>query len=161
MPLGGAGRESTLDPGLPDAQEYAQSARTIMKSMARCKVAAYGAASCLRSEALQIERLIGVLDCTEYAILVREDSTQKHQEILKASIEPQVQELLKMAEEKQAERQTVEERMRRRAEHLQTTGTPRAENAAVRREELLLQHRERLKKEIQKLKSQAQDLEDY
>jgi hypothetical protein len=47
------------------------------------------------------------------------------------------------------------------ADHLQATGTPRGENAAVRREELLLQHRERLKKEIQKLKSQARDVDDY
>jgi hypothetical protein len=41
------------------------------------------------------------------------------------------------------------------ANNLQNTGTPRAENAAVRREEILMQHKERLKKEIEKLKNAA------
>jgi hypothetical protein len=83
---------------------------------------------------LQIERLHEVLECTEvsiishyvvthsliqlcpsqYAVLVREDATRRHQEHLKAAIEPQVQELLRMAEERRVEREKLAEKMKRR-----------------------------------------------
>ncbi|KIM29385.1 hypothetical protein M408DRAFT_328668 [Serendipita vermifera MAFF 305830] len=160
MPLRGpAGRESMRDPGLADAQEYAQCAERVMQKMIRCRDASYGAASCLRSEALQIERMHEVIQCTEYAVLVREDATRRHQEHLKASIEPQIHELLRMAEERRVEREKIAEKMKKRANNLQSTGTPRAENAAVRREEILMQHRERLKKEIQKLKALSSESE--
>lgn len=103
----------------------------------RVGLQSYGAASCLRSEALQIERLHEILECTEvrtrlafccdafadilrtdftlqYAVLVREDATRRHQEHLKAAIEPQVQELLRMAEERQMEREKLAEKLRRK-----------------------------------------------
>jgi hypothetical protein len=40
MPLGrgnAAGRDSMQDPGLPDAQEYAQNAEKVMRSMMNCR----------------------------------------------------------------------------------------------------------------------------
>ena len=93
---------------------------------------------------MQIERLHGVLECTEvsiishelvihpliqirpaqYAVLVREDATRRHQEHLKAAIEPQVQELLRMAEERRMERERLAEKMKRRVRvHFSSTGT--------------------------------------
>lgn len=83
---------------------------------------------------MQIERLHEVLECTEvgivshdaviysliqthpsqYAVLVREDATRRHQEHLKAAIEPQVQELLRMAEERRMEREKLAEKLKRR-----------------------------------------------
>jgi len=90
---------------------------------------------------LQIERLHEVLECTEvsiishgvaihsliqppsqYAVLVREDATRRHQEHLKAAIEPQVQELLRMAEERRMEREKLAEKLKRRVRlHLSST----------------------------------------
>jgi hypothetical protein len=45
---------------------------------------------------------------------VREDATQRYQEQLKATIEPQIQELLKMAEERSEERAKIEGRRKLR-----------------------------------------------
>ncbi|KAG8806628.1 hypothetical protein FRC17_004895 [Serendipita sp. 399] len=86
------------------------------------------------------------------------DSTQRHQESLKAEIEPQVQELLKMREQRKQDRDRKEERAKRSANTMQSTGTPRSDVAAVRREQLLLQRKERLKKENHALQKQLAEL---
>lgn len=114
MPLGRGGLESLQDVGASYSAEHAKSARSIMKTMSKAAMIGYRAANSLRSEAIKIDRLNTILDCTEYAVLVRQDATRKHQEALKAEIEPQVQALLKLREERRAERDKQEERYRRR-----------------------------------------------
>lgn len=52
--------------------------------------------------------------CNQYFVLVREDATRRYQEQLKATIEPQIQELIKMAEERTEERTKIEGKQKQR-----------------------------------------------
>ncbi|KAG8759236.1 hypothetical protein FRC14_006399 [Serendipita sp. 396] len=155
MPLGRPGRDTV---GETELEDHMKSAQRIMKKMGKSATFGYRAANCLRSEALQIDRLIQVLDCKEFAVLMPSDSTQRHQESLKAEIEPQIEELLKMREQRKQDRDKKEERAKRSASTMQNTGTPRSDVAAVRREQLLLQRKERLKKDNQALQRQLTEL---